>query len=211
MSARQAIVSKKARGSRVRPTGACVAVVIAVVLTLAAVGCSDAVGRADHLAASGDLPGAEAIYKDVLVSDPDNLRALSGLAVALSIQGKHDEALPVQERVVAADPDEVQIRIELGFNYLNHQDRSEDAVRVLSEAAALDGSAKNLTFLGQAQIEAGDDAGAERSLTEAVEVDPQYAHSYSVLVRMLEDDMRPSDADDVRELAASRGIDITVP
>jgi tetratricopeptide (TPR) repeat protein len=212
MGGRKRRFREKARGRRVASAALYTTVVAAVgVLLLAAVGCSDAVEKADHLWATGDLPGAEAIYKGVLASHPDDLQALSGLAGVLYVQGKHDEALPIQERVVAADPDEVQIRIELGFNYLNHQNRSGDAVRVLTEAAALDGSAKNLTFLGQAQIEAGDHTGAETSLRKAIEVDPQYGHSYSVLVRMLEDDMRSSDATEVRDLAAARGIDITVP
>jgi tetratricopeptide (TPR) repeat protein len=205
------MVREKRRGRRVRRAALCAAVFLGVMVFLATVGCSDAVDKADHLAASGDLPGAEVIYKDVLSSRPTDLQALAGLAAVLFIEGKHDEALPIQERVVAADPEEVQIRIELGFNYLNYQDRSEDAVRVLSEAAALDGSAKNLTFLGQAQIAAGDEAGAEGSLRKAIEVDQQYPHPYSVLVRMLNDEMRSSDAVEVSELAASRGIDITVP
>ncbi len=211
MGSGKAMVRVNAGGRRVTRSALCVTVIVAVALLMAAAGCSDAVAKADQLADASDLSGAEAIYKEVLDSDPDNLQALSGLAAALAMQGKYDEALPIQERVVAADPDEVQIRIELGFNYLNHQDRSAEAVRVLSEAATLDGSAKNLTFLSQAQIAAGDHEGAEESLGEAMEVDPQYGHSYSVLVRMLEDDMRSSDAAQVRELAASRGIDITVP
>ncbi len=189
----------------------CGAVIVSVLLSVSAPGCSNPLAKADHLAAVGDLAGAEAIYKDVLASEPDDLRALSGLAAALSVQGKHDEALPIQEQVVAADPDEVQIRVELGFNYLNHQDRSADAVRVLAEAAVLDGSAKYLTFLGQAQIKAGQHGDAEISLREAMAVDPQYAYSYSVLVRMLEDDMRPSDAAELRQLAVSRGVNIVIP
>jgi Tfp pilus assembly protein PilF len=211
MGSSKAMVRMKARRRLVTHVALCATVIVAVVFFVAAAGCSDAVARADQLAAAGDLSGAEAIYEDVLASDPGDLRALSGLAAALTVQGKHDEALPIQEQVVATDPDEVLIRIELGFNYLNHQDRAADAVRVLAEAAALDGGAKVLTFLGQAQIAAGDNKGAEVSLHKAIEVDAQYAHSYSVLVQMLEEQMRSSEAAEVRELATSRGIDITVP
>ncbi len=177
-----------------------------MIAVLALAGCSDPVGDAEALAASGDTGGAEAIYREVLASDPEDLEALSGLAVVLSLQGKFDESLPFQERVVEADPADVQTRIELGFNYLNHQNRSDDAVRVLGQAVDLDGSAKNMTFLAQAQAVAGDAEGAERTLRSAIELDQQYAYSYMVLIDLLEDDQRDGDAADVRDLAASRGV-----
>ncbi len=59
-------------------------------------------------------------------------RSLPLLPRTSRLLGRHDEALALQERVVALDPKDVQTRIELGFNYLNHQKRAADAVRVLS-------------------------------------------------------------------------------
>jgi tetratricopeptide (TPR) repeat protein len=185
-----------------------IAVIGTVVLSSIALGCSDAKSTAEGLVASGDLAGAETIYKEVLAEDPEDLEALNGLAVTLMLEGKHDEAVAIQERVVAADPTDVQTRIELGFNYLNYQDRADDAVRVLGEAAALNGSAKNLTFLAQAQSVAGKKDEAETTLRRALEVDPQYAYSYRVLVGILEKDLRLDDAAEIRDLAASRGVHI---
>lgn len=182
------------------------AALIVVISVLALVGCSDAIGEAEALAASGDTAAAEAVYRKVLAKEPENLEALSGLAVVLALQGKFDEALPFQERVVEADPADVLTRVELGFNYLNHQDRSNDAVRVLGQAVDLDKSAKNMTFLAQAEAVAGDVGGAERTLREAIELDPQYAYSYIVLIELLEDDQRDADAAEVKDLATSRGV-----
>ncbi len=179
-----------------------------VLLTSVLFGCSDPLSAAEDKLLEGDLPGAEAIYKDVLVENPNDLEALSGLAVALTLQGKHDEALPLQERVVAADPTDVQTRLELGFNYLNHQNRGKDAVRVLGEAAALEGSAKNLSFLAQAQTAVGSVGDAEKTLRQALEADPQYAYAYTLLIDLLEKAQRQADAAEIRNLAASRRVEI---
>lgn len=202
---------RKERGTAIVRIAGLLLAMMLVAVSIVLPGCGDAMAQARALEDQGDLSGAVALYREVLEQEPDNAEALLGAALDLSFLGRFDEALVFQERLVAIDPGNVQIRTELGFNYLNHQDRSADAVRVLTEAAALDRSAKQLTFLSQAQIAAGDHEAAERSLTEAIEIDPQYGHSYSVLVRMLEDDMRSADAAEVRESAASRGIDITIP
>lgn len=189
-----------------------VVIVLAASLLVAWVaGCSDVVAEADGLVAGGDLEGAEALYREALASDPEDVDALSGLAVALSLQHKFDEALTVQERVVAADPRDSLTRVELGFNYLNHQGRPEDAVHVLGEAAALDGSAKNLTFLAQAQAAAGHNKDAEQTLERAIQTDPGYEHAYQVLVRLLEEEGRGAEADRVIERAASQGLTLGDP
>ncbi|MBN1628817.1 MAG: tetratricopeptide repeat protein [Thermoleophilia bacterium] len=188
---------------RVRFFLALAAIMAAVVLMT---GCSDPVAEADSLVAEGDLSGAESLYREALASDPENLEALCGMAVVLALQHRYDEALVAQERVVAVDLTDSLTRVELGFNYLNHQGRAEDAVRVLGEAAALDASAKNLTFLAQAQAVAGRTKDAERTLEEALGIDPTYQHAYQVLVKVLEDDGRTDEASRVRERAVAQGI-----
>jgi tetratricopeptide (TPR) repeat protein len=200
------VSGRRPRGHRDRRIALAALVVAIAVLALA--GCSDPIGDAEALAASGDTEGAEAIYQEVLASDSENLEAMSGLAVVLELQGKFDEALPLQERVVEAEPTDVQTRIELGFNYLNHQNRSDEAVRVLEQAVDLDGTPKNMTFLAQAQAAAGDAEGAERTLRSAIELDPNYTYSYTVLIDLLQESQRDVDAAKVRDLAASRGVSI---
>lgn len=142
-------------------------------------------------------------------SEPeDDLDALTDAAVKLMSAGRFDEALPVQERIAAADPSDAQIRIELGFNYLNHQGRPADAVRVMSQAVALESSARNLTFLAQAQVVGGDPAGAEESLLGAIAADKAYPYSYAVLVRLLRDAGRSDEAQGFVDQARKNGVDV---
>jgi len=117
--------------------------------------------------------------------------------------------LAVQEQVVAADASDVQTRLELGFNYLNHQDRAEDAVTVFEEAAALDGGSKILTFLAQAQEVAGHIADAEATLRLAIDIDAAYAYPYSVLIGLFERTGRNAEAAEVRREAQKNGVATT--
>ena len=107
--------------------------------------------EAEQLEAQGDVEEAVVVYEEVLQENPDDVEALSRAAVDLAFMGRFNDALPLQERMVAPGATDVQTRVELGFNYLNHQERPNDAVRVFGEAAELEPSAKNLTFLAQAQ------------------------------------------------------------
>jgi tetratricopeptide (TPR) repeat protein len=201
--------SKNAREhKRLRPTLICMVAVMAVSLCadLLASGCSGPMDRALELEKSGDPEGAIAAYQQVLAEDPANVVALSRAAVCLLALGRYDEALVLEERVVALDPTDALTRVELGFNYLNHQGRPDDAVEMLGEAAALDPSAKNLTFLAQAQAASDDYAGAESTLHQAMEADPEYGYSYGQLVRLLEEQGHGDEADEVREQALARGI-----
>jgi len=145
-----------------------------VLASLSMVACSGKMAEARGYEAAGDWVEALAVYEEVLGEHPESLEALSGAAVALMVLQRYDEALTYQELVVAADPNDAQIRQELGFNYLNHQDRPVDAARVMGEAAVISPSAKSLTFWAQA-LEASDDLqGAEDALREAIAVDPEY-------------------------------------
>jgi tetratricopeptide (TPR) repeat protein len=170
--------------------------------------CGGIAAQARSLERKGDLTGAVSLYRDTLKTDPNNIELLASLGGDLMILGKYDEALPVQERLVSLDAKDVQTRVELGFNYLNHQDRSADAVRVLTEATVLDPTAQHLSFLAQAQIVSGDTVGAERNLRRALEVEPQYAFSYAVLNGLLLGQGRTAEAAKVRGSALSHGVTV---
>ncbi len=183
-------------------------IAILVILETLLVGCSGPAEEGYDLERQGDLDGAVAVYSKALEEDPDNVDILIALAVDLLFLGKYDEALPVQEQVIALDPNEVQTRVELGFNYLNHQDRPADAVRVLSEAAALDPTAQHLTFLAQAQRVSGDEQTAEQTLRRALDADPEYAYSYTVLIDLLASQGRAEEAAQVKEEALLHGVQV---
>ena len=78
----------------------------------------------------------------------------------------------------------------------------------LEQAVALEASAKYLTFLAQAQIEAGDAAGAEDSLGRALVTDGTYPHARGVLVALLEDQGRSEEAAECRRKAADAGVKV---
>jgi tetratricopeptide (TPR) repeat protein len=139
---------------------------------------------------------------------PD-LGRLSEEAVGLVSAGRFDEALPLQERVASLDPTDAQIRVELGFNYLNHQNDAARATTAFKQVVDLQPSAKNMTFLAQAYIASGDSTSAETTLRQAIESDSHYAHSYAVLVFLLEKQGRTADAAKLRAAAKNAGVTLT--
>jgi tetratricopeptide (TPR) repeat protein len=175
--------------------------VTAIVAALMIAACGDRLAEARGHEAAGDWEKAFAVYEKVLDEHPGNLEALSGAAVALMVLQRYDEALTYQELVVAADPTDAQIRLELGFNYLGHQGRPLDAARLMRKAAAIDPSAKNLTFWAQALEGSGDLRGAEDALREAIAVDPEYAYARSELIELLEAQGRMDEAAELFEEA----------
>jgi tetratricopeptide (TPR) repeat protein len=208
----QSIRSSKSTLGR-RSVRRCVCAVLVTLMSVACMvvfgGCSDELGDALKLERRGDLEGALAVYGEMLRDDPNDTEALSGQAVCLTLLKRYDEALTVQERLAQLDPTDAQIRVELGFNYLNHQSRPEDAVRVLGEAVKLQPSAKNLCFLAQALEAAGDTRGAEETLRQAMASEPSYAYSYQLLAALLQKQERAEEAEQVIQQAALLGIDVT--
>ena len=195
------------RGGRCGRALSLVALITLAVLGVAA--CGSPLDEARTLERAGDLEGAVTLYKVILADDPKDLEALTGLAVDLLQLKRYDEALPVQEAIVAVDTKDALTRVELAFNYLNHQDQPDKAVRYLTEAVALEPSPKNLTFLAQAQIQAGDPEAAEQNLRKSLTDDPEYVHAYVVLLSLFDSQGRPEDAADLREQARSNGVDLT--
>jgi Flp pilus assembly protein TadD len=141
--------------------------------------------------------------------EPDT-RQLTGEALALTSCGRFDEALPIQERIAALDPDDAQIRVELGFNYLSHQNNPARAVAVFKQAVDLEPCAKYMTFLAQAYVGSGDSVSAESTLRRAMEADRSYGYSYLVLVSLLEKHGRTTEAADLRRAAESAGVALSV-
>jgi len=176
-------------------------------VALGAAGCSDdALAEARKAEEAGDLAQATTVYGEYVEAHPDDLEALKELAAILYIQRRWNEALPVQERVVALDPAEALIRVELGFNYLNHQMLADRAVIVFQEASAIEPTAQYLSFLAQAQVGAGDEQAAEASLRDALATDKTYPHTYALLTALLEEQGRTDEAAALRRTAESEGV-----
>ena len=152
-----AVTRQTSPSSRLGRKAVLVGIVVTVILAAAALlveGCSDRVSEARNAELAGDFKTAEALYQEQLQSDANDLDALKGLAGVLYLERRWDEALPFQKKAIALDTKEAQIRVELGFNYLNHQNAPAEAVTVLKEACALEPTAQYLGFLAQAQMAA---------------------------------------------------------
>ncbi len=194
------------------PLNALVSLLVTALVTLLAValllaGCGEAlVAQAYEAEKAGDLHTAVELYQRQLERKADDRAAIKGLAVDLFLLRDFDSALPFQEKAVALYPADVQLKVELAFNYLNHQDRPDRAVAVLAEAVAHEPSAKILTFLAQAQMAAGKPADAEASLRAAITKEPQWERAYVLLIRLLEQQGRLEDAAGVRQAADAAGV-----
>jgi tetratricopeptide (TPR) repeat protein len=183
-----------------------VAAVLLVACALLMAGCSDKGAAAQKAELDGDLATAETLYKEQVQAHPSDITAVKGLAGILYLERKWDEVLPFQEKAVALDPKEAQIRVELGFNYLNHQHQAAKAVAVFREASLLRPTAQYLTFLAQALSATGDQKAAEETLRKAMVTDTTYAHAYSMLIEILAQQGRTAEAADVRASAAGAGV-----
>jgi tetratricopeptide (TPR) repeat protein len=193
------------------------AVAFSVVLATLLVGCggSGKAAEARQAEQAGDLSAALALYQERLQSHPDDVEAVKAAAGILYVERRWDEALPMQEKAVSLDPKEAQIRVELGFNYLNHQDDPAGAVAVLEEASKLEPTAQYLSFLAQAQMAAGDGRAAEATLRRALAEDKTYPRAYALLIALLEQQGRADEAADVEQSAQSAGLalqpDVSTP
>ena len=195
---------RRGRGAYLLPITVFV-VAAAIILT----SCGGASSRARSLEEKGDLKGAVAAYREVVGHNPNDVKSLELLGADLMLLGDYNGALPIQERVVALDPKDVQTRVELAFNYLNHQNQPVKAVEHLTQAVAVEPSAKNLSFLGRAQIVIGDPSEAEQSLDKALKTDPKYAYSYVVLLSLLNSQGRSADVSALKEQARVNGVDLS--
>jgi predicted Zn-dependent protease len=194
--------------SAVRRIAAFALAMLALVALVAmfAGGCSNSLSQAQKAEQSGDLSSAGTLYLAWLQTHPNDLAAMKALAAVYYVERKWDEALPWQQKAVALDPKEARIRVELGFNYLSHQNDPAKAVEVMKEAVALEPTAQYLGFLAQAQEAVNDNVGAEASLRKALAADKTYPHTYSLLVSMFEHQGRTAEAADVRAAAQAQGI-----
>ncbi len=179
---------------------------LVMVLPFFSAGCSNELSRAAKAEQAGDLTTAVSLYRNRLEASPDDLEAIKALSAILYMEREWDEALPVQERAITLDPNEAQIRVELGFNYLNHQGQAAKAVAVLLEAAVLEPGAKHLCFLAQAQLAGDDQRAAEETLGKALAADKSYGYTYVLLIPLLERQGRTAEAAQLRAAAGDAGV-----
>ena len=83
---------------------------------------------------AGRLPQAESIYKQILLSDPDQPVALHLLGVIAHQVGKNDTAVDLIARALVLNPDLAEAHSNLGLA-LQDLGKSEDAIASYRKAA----------------------------------------------------------------------------
>ncbi len=87
--------------------------------------------RAAQLEMRGDHAGAEKIYRQVLLSSPDDPDLLKALGVVLQEQGKHEEAISVFQQILSRAPLYPGVNSQLAVSYyaLNQFDKTVEVAR----------------------------------------------------------------------------------
>lgn len=136
---------------------------------------------AQKLEQLGRVDEANKLYRAILDESPCELEALRALSANLMIAGAWDAALPYQQMLIALDPYDSQTRVELAFNYNNHQDSPSLGLKYMREAVYIDPSPRNLTFLAQMYKSSGRVQESRIVLTNAIAKHPEYAYAKHVL------------------------------
>jgi len=136
---------------------------------------------------SGALVEAEALYRQVLASEPRNADALHLLGVACSQQGRHDEAVELILKASKIAPASAAMHLNLG-NALLGAGRHSEAVARYRKALALEPrNAIAHRNLGSALNALNRPAEAEACYRKSVAVQPSYAEAhYGLGVTLME-------------------------
>lgn len=138
-------------------------------------------------------------YEEALKRDPNHARALTNLGAAHSNAGRFKIALPFFHRAIAADPNLIQPRINLGITH-RHLEEPGHALEALKGALGIEpGNGYVLYLAGCAAQEAGIHVEAERLLSAALRIRPNYTDALIVLVDVLLELESPERAVEVLE------------
>lgn len=133
---------------------------------------SETLSRAVEHHRAGDLDGAEALYRAVLDSDPDQPDTLNLLGALRHQRGDSAAAIDLIGRALTHRPGNAGAHANLG-RALQAAGRPDEALNHLRRAVALEpGAPESWDALGGALAAAGDADGAEAAFTEALNRNP---------------------------------------
>ncbi len=122
--------------------------------------------------------GMEALWEDAVSKDPNNTRALMGLADAYALRGRCGEAIPYFQRAEKLDPSDYRNTYNLASAYdcVNQEDAAMAGYR---KALAIKPSAEAWAHLAMIQMKQRQFDDAYRSLAQGGKTDPSYLLSYT--------------------------------
>jgi tetratricopeptide (TPR) repeat protein len=151
----------------------------------------------------GDRAAAAALVEEVLAKQPGDLNALLAQSELLLLEGRHDEALAVAERVVKADPQSARAQFQLGKIHAARRDETAAAV-ALTEAQRLQPSLIPAKIeLSRVLLVQQKPDEALSTLAEVLKLEPHNEDAQMLFARALMAKGKPEAAEPrVRQLAA---------
>lgn len=143
---------------------------------------------------AGNLPRAEAIYRQILQAAPDHPGALHFLGLIARQMGKNEIAIELIGKALAFKPDYAEAHSNLG-NALKDQGRLEEAVASYRKALSLaPGFAEVYANLGNALKGQGKLDEAIASYRKALTLKPDFAEIHCLLGNALNEQGTPDEA-----------------
>jgi len=142
--------------------------------------------EARRLAAVGDRPGAERLYRALIAANGSLAPALHGLGALCFDTGRRDEAISLLERAAQAAPVDAALRGALANGYAA-VGRFVEAERECRAALAQAPAIAALHFLlGRLLRDQGRGGGAQAPFARALALEPTHAAAAYALARLLE-------------------------
>ncbi|AHY45490.1 TPR repeat [Rubrobacter radiotolerans] len=130
--------------------------------------------RANSLDMLGRYREAVEAYEEVIRDSPSWWEAHANLGICHARNDRPDEAEAAFRRGLAACPGSPEVRDELAAHLLAEKRSPEEALRLAEEAVALGrDEVRHLQTLAEARLACGDEAGAEETFREVLDLDPE--------------------------------------
>ena len=134
---------------------------------------------------SGDLAGAEPLYRAVLAAEPDQADAAALLGLLRGALGDHDEAIRLVQKAATRDPASPLFRFYLGTVLMNAK-KLPEAIAAFREAIARQPGFAPAHYNMANALRASDDwPGAIAAYNEAIRLKPDYGEAYNNLALSL--------------------------
>ena len=144
-------------------------------------GSAPLVAEAQNYFSAGDYGKAEADYRQILQSDPNNALALANLATIEMQENKLADAETHITAALAQNPDDAYNLSTIGFLKFRMQ-KFDEALDALSRAAKLDPENPQIqNYLGVTLSQKGLRVQAETALRKAIELAPNYGPAHNNL------------------------------